>query len=92
MSKRLLLAALIAVVSLSMVAQAKDEISYNYVNVAYMDASVDDAPDADGYGLDVSIAVHPKIHLFGGYGDFEFDGISADQSQTNVGVAVSKSP
>ena len=89
MNRRLLMAALVVVVSVSMVAQAKDEIGYSYVDISYEDVSIDDGPDGDGYRVGFSIAVQPKVHVFGDYEDISFDpifGLDADGTEWDVGL------
>ncbi len=45
-------------------AHAAEGISYNFVEGGYAATSAD--ADADGFGLNASVAVHPNFHLFGG--------------------------
>ena len=65
-------------------AQAADGISYNFVEGGYAATSSD--ADADGFGLNASVAVHPNFHLFGGWSNQELDGTSVDFDQWRIGV------
>ena len=65
-------------------AHAADGISYNFVEAGYAATSTDE--DADGFGLNASVAVHPNFHLFGGYSNQEIDGTSYDFDQWRIGV------
>ena len=47
-------------------AAAADGIDYNYVQGGYS-ATNASGPDADGWGLGGSVAVHPNVHLFADY-------------------------
>ena len=55
-------------------AVADDHLSYNFVQVDYLDADLDGGPDGDGVGLFGSGEIGDKFHLFGGYRTLEFDG------------------
>lgn len=65
-------------------ASAAEGISYNYVQGGYVSTNGDG--DADGWGLDGSVAIHPNFHLFGAYNKQEIDGTNFDVDQWRVGV------
>lgn len=69
-------------------AQASDDISYNYVQIGYIDAEIDGGPSGDGFGIDGSFELHENYHLFAGYGDLTFSefGIDVDLSSWTVGA------
>ena len=63
MKKSLL--ALTLLVAAPFAASAAEGVSYNYVQGGYAATNTDGA-DADGWGLDGSVAIAPNFHLFGG--------------------------
>src|SRR5690554_714238 len=65
-------------------AHAAEGISYNYVEGGYAATSTD--LDADGFGVNASVAVHPNFHVFGGWMNQEIDNTSDDFDQWRVGV------
>ena len=65
-------------------AHAAEGISYNYVEGGYAATSSD--LDADGFGLNASVAVHPNFHLFGGWLNQEIDNTNVDFDQWRLGV------
>ena len=79
-----LLAALPAL-ALSATASAADGVSYNYVEGGYA-ATNTDAGDADGFGVNGSVAIHPNFHLFAGYSNQELDDTNFDFDQSRIGV------
>lgn len=79
------LAALALVAALPFAASAADGLSYNYVQGNYVRTNTD-AGDADGWGVNGSVAVHPNVHLFGSYANQKIDGINADFDQWRVGA------
>ena len=79
-----LLAALPAL-ALSATASAADGVSYNYVEGGYA-ATNTDAGDADGVGINGSVAIHPNFHLFAGYSNQELDDTDFDFDQSRIGV------
>ena len=83
------LAALALLAATPFAASAADGLSYNYVQGGYV-ASKTDGPDADGWGLGGSVAVHPNVHLFGNYANQEIDGTSVDFDQWRAGVGFNK--
>ena len=83
------LAALTLLAALPFAASAADGLSYNFVQGNYVRTNTD-AGDADGWGLNGSVAVHPNVHLFGSYANQKVDGTSADFDQWRVGVGYNK--
>ena len=69
-------------------AQASDDISYNYVQIGYIDAEIDSGPSGDGFGFDGSFELAENYHLFAGYGDLTFSesGIDVDLTSWTVGA------
>lgn len=65
-------------------AHAAQGISYNYVEAGY--AATNSDLDADGFGINGSVAVHPNFHLFGGYMNQDIDHSSDDFDQWRLGV------
>ena len=63
--KRSLLA-LVFLAALPFAASAADDISYNYVEGGYVKTETDPR-DADGFGVNGSVAIAPNFHLFGGW-------------------------
>lgn len=89
MKKSLLALTLLA--ALPFAASAAEGISYNYVQGGYVATNNKDNngvanSDADGWGLDGSVAVHPNFHLFGGYAKQELKDFNVDFDQWRVGV------
>lgn len=82
------LLALTLLAALPFAASAADGISYNYVEGGYV-ATNADGPDADGWGLNGSVAIHPNFHLFAGFTNQELDddGLpSVDFDQWRAGI------
>jgi Ax21 family sulfation-dependent quorum factor len=77
--------ALALAAALPFAASAAEGVSYNYVQGGYV-ATNGDGADADGFGIDGSVAVHPNFHLFGGYANQEIDDTNIDFDQWRVGV------
>lgn len=65
-------------------AQAQDGLSYNYVQGGYAATNAD--LDADGFGLEGSVALHPNFHLFGAYSNQDIDNTNLDFDQWRVGL------
>ena len=65
-------------------ASAAEGISYNFVEAGY--AATDSDLDADGFGINGSVAIHPNFHLFGAYSNQDIDHSSADFDQWRIGV------
>lgn len=67
------------------------EITYNYVDLAYVNTDVDDAlpgvdVDGDGGAIRFSGSVHPNVHLFGEYSQVDLDfGVDVTTWQVGVG-------
>ncbi len=82
--KRTLLA-LSLFAALPFAASAAESVSYNYVQGGYV-ATDADGGDADGYGIDGSVAIHDNFHIFGGYNRQETDDFNIDVDQWKLGV------
>lgn len=65
-------------------ANAAEGISYNFVEAGYAATDID--LDADGFGINGSVAIHPNFHLFGAYSNQDIDHSSADFDQWRIGV------
>lgn len=77
--------ALALVAALPLAASAADGISYNYVEGGYTQTNTDGA-DADGFGVNGSIAIHPNFHIFGGWQNQEIEDTNIDFDQWRLGV------
>lgn len=84
MKRTLLALTLLAAVPFA--ASAAEGVSYNHVQGGYAATNGDGNADAKGYGIDASVAVHPKFHLFGAYSNQEIDNTSIDFDQWRLGV------
>ena len=87
MKKSLL--ALTLLVAAPFAASAAEGVSYNYVQGGYAATNTDGA-DADGWGLDGSVAIAPNFHLFGNYASQEIDNTSFDFDQLRLGVGYNR--
>lgn len=67
-------------------ASAADGINYNYVEGGYVATNGSGNADANGWGLNGSVAIAPNFHLFGGYSNQEIDNTNVDFDQWRVGV------
>lgn len=74
--------------ALPFAASAADGISYNHVQGSYV--YTNSSSNADGWGLDGSVAVHPNVHLFGSYSNQKINGLGVDFDQWRVGVGYNK--
>ena len=84
--KRTLLA-LTLLAALPFAASAAEGVSYNYVEGGYVATNNNDGvPDADGWGVNGSVAVHPNFHIFGGYTTQKIDNTSIDVDQWQLGA------
>jgi Ax21 family sulfation-dependent quorum factor len=84
--KRSLLA-LTLLAALPFAASAAEGVSYNHVQGGYVATNNNDGvPDADGFGIDGSVAVHDNFHIFGGYNTQEIDGFNVDVDQWRIGA------
>ena len=83
------LLALALLAALPFAATAAEGVSYNYVQGGYAATNTDGA-DADGWGLDGSVAIAPNFHLFGGYSNQEIDDTSVDFDQYRIGVGYNR--
>ena len=84
--KRSLLA-LTLLAALPFAASAADGISYNYVEGGYVRTDTDGA-NADGWGVNGSVAIHPNFSLFGSFSNQEIEhtnGFDFDQWRVGVG-------
>jgi Ax21 family sulfation-dependent quorum factor len=70
--------------ALPFAASAAEGVSYNYVQGGYV--ATNGNADADGFGIDGSVAVHPNFHLFGGYNQQEIDNTNINVDQWKLGV------
>jgi Ax21 family sulfation-dependent quorum factor len=77
--------ALALAAALPFAASAAEGVSYNYVQGGYV-ATNGNGADADGFGVDGSVAIHPNFHLFGGYANQKLDNSNFDFNQWRVGV------
>jgi Ax21 family sulfation-dependent quorum factor len=84
MKRSLLALSLIA--ALPFAASAAEGVSYNYVQGGYVATNGDGNADADGFGIDGSVAVHPNFHVFGGYNTQDIDNTNIDVDQWKLGV------
>lgn len=82
MKRSLLALALLA--SLPFAASAADGLSYNHAQGGYA-ATNANGPDADGWGLGGSVAVHPNVHLFADYSHQDIKHASVDFDRWRVG-------
>lgn len=83
------LSALALACALPFAASAADGISYNHVQGSYVHTDTNTG-NADGWGLDGSVAVHPNVHLFGSYANQKIKGTSVDFDQWRAGVGYNK--
>lgn len=84
MKRSLLALSLLA--ALPFAATAAEGVSYNHVQGGYVATNGNGNADADGFGIDGSVAVHPNFHLFGGYNQQEIDNTNIDVDQWKLGV------
>lgn len=83
--------ALPVLLALPLVATAQpDQINYQYLEIAYdrteYDVAVGDL-ESTGFGIEGFMPIRDHIHLFAGYGAFEFDDVdNADSTQKIFGV------
>ncbi|MGV8943476.1 Ax21 family protein [Thermomonas sp.] len=83
------LSALALACALPFAASAADGISYNHVQGSYVYTNTNSG-NADGWGLDGSVAVHPNVHLFGNYSNQKIKGTSVDFDQWRAGVGYNR--
>nr|WP_024888819.1 diffusible signal factor-reguated Ax21 faimly protein [Luteimonas huabeiensis] len=84
MPASLIAAGLLAALPLAASAQSASPLSYNYVEGGYTATNAD--LDADGFGVNASIAFHPNFSVFGSYQNQELDHSSNDFDQWRVGL------
>ncbi len=83
MKKSLLALTLLAAAPFA--ASAAEGVSYNYVEGGYTATNID-GPDADGWALKGSVALHPNFHVFADYSTQEIDNVNVDFDQWRVGL------
>lgn len=86
MKKSLLALTLIAALPFA-AAHAQERPNYNYAQAGYTNLNGDDDLDADGFGLEGSVAVAPNWHIFAGtqqLEDKDFD-VGVDEWKLGVG-------
>lgn len=88
MKKTLLVLSLLA--GMPFAASAADGISYNYVEGGYATTRLDNGPDADGWGLNGSVAIAPNFHIFGGYTAQDYDQSDYSYDQWRVGFGYNR--
>jgi hypothetical protein len=67
-------------------ATAAADINYNFIQGSYGQIEVDDVDaDGDGFGIEGSVALTDRFHLFGGYTTADMD-FGVDLSQLEAGV------
>ena len=81
--------ALALLLALPFAASAADGITYNHVQGGYVATDVS-GPDADGWGIGASVAIHPNVHLFGSYAKQEVDHSTVDFDQWRVGAGYNR--
>ena len=79
------LIALALAAALPVAASAADTLSYNYVEGDYVKTDIS-GPDADGWALKGSVALHPNFHVFADYSTQEIDNVNVDFDQWRVGL------
>lgn len=84
MKRLYLVLALSAAAAVPFTASAADGINYNYVQGGYA-ATNTSGPDAHGWSLGGSVAVHPKVHLFANYARQDIKHTAIDYDQWRVG-------
>ena len=84
MKKSLLALSLLALAPFA--ASAADGVNYNYVEGGYVATNGSGNADANGWGLNGSVAIAPNFHLFGGYSNQEIDNTNIDFDQWRAGV------
>lgn len=82
----LTLLATLPALALSATASAAEGLSYNYIEGGYSATNGDGNIDADGFGANASVAVHPNFHLFGGINQQEVDDVNVDIDRWRVGA------
>lgn len=96
MTRSLLALALLAALPVAANAQQSSGLNYNYVEGGYVATNLDHSDgdiDADGFGANVSVAIAPNLHLFGGFtaqesDDFDFLGsrVRTDVNHWRAGI------
>jgi Ax21 family sulfation-dependent quorum factor len=83
------LSALALACALPFAASAADGISYNFVQGNYVRTDTNSG-NADGWGLNGSVAVHPNVHIFGSYANQKINHTSVDFNQWRVGAGYNR--
>lgn len=89
-SPKKLFAALALLAATPLAASAAEGISYNYVEGGYAATNLKDASDADGWGLNGSVAIAPNFHVFGSYANQDFDDYNYGYDQWRLGVGYNR--
>lgn len=93
---RLLLASLLGGSVMCSGASGSDAvISYNYVDIGYLNTDIDHVVpgtdvDGDGAGIRFSYAAHPNVHLFAGYSQVNLD-YDVDLTMWEAGIGYNTS-
>jgi hypothetical protein len=66
---------------------AAEDLNYNFIQGSYGQIEVDDVDvDGDGFGIEGSVALTDRFHLFGGYTTADMDfGVDLNQLEAGVG-------
>ena len=83
------LIALALAAALPFAASAADTLSYNYVEGDYVKTDIS-GPDADGWALKGSWALHPNFHVFGDFTQQEIDHSNAKFDQWRIGAGYNR--
>jgi hypothetical protein len=64
-----------------------EDLNYNFIQGSYGQIEVDDVDvDGDGFGIEGSVALTDRFHLFGGYTTADLDfGIDLNQLEAGIG-------
>ena len=62
-----------------------DDMSYSYVDAAYVETDIDNAPSADGFGLRGSVGFAENWFVFADYASQSVQGIDLDSYDVGVG-------
>ncbi|HET8692069.1 MAG TPA: outer membrane beta-barrel protein [Steroidobacteraceae bacterium] len=69
-----------------------DDMSYSYVDAAYVETDIDGAPSADGFGLRGSVGFAENWFVFANYSSQSVQGIDLDAYSVGVGGHYSMMP
>jgi hypothetical protein len=84
---RLSLVCVLLALSCTAAAQKKDDFSYTWLQVSYIDADDDLVGSGDGLGLSASFELSPNFHIFGGYSGLDIAS-NADASGWKAGIGL----